>query len=113
MLFDPLEEQFDLPSAFVQSTDCQGWELKMIGQKDQRLARFRMFETDTAKVLRVPLTGKRSAQRNGLIAGDSRASVGDGRVHASGVGILLGSHHEDRTSLRQPIVTLVVQVCSL
>src|SRR4051812_40573861 len=101
MLFDPFEEQFDLPSAFVQRADGQRWELKMIGQKDQCLARFRMFETDSPKVLRVPSTRKRSTQRNRLIADDSRGAVRDGRVHAASIGIRFRSDDEERTRLRQ------------
>src|SRR5829696_10439998 len=75
MLLDPLEEEFDLPSAFVQRAHGQGWELKVICEKDKSLARFRVLEADTAKMLRIALTRKRSTQEHGLIAHDSGSSV--------------------------------------
>ena len=35
VLFDPLEEQFDLPSQFVQLANGQCIQLKIVGQKDE------------------------------------------------------------------------------
>jgi hypothetical protein len=40
MLFDPFEEEFDLPAAAVELGDGQGWNGEVVGQKDQPLARF-------------------------------------------------------------------------
>lgn len=39
VLLDPLEEQLDLPAAFVQSRDRQRWQDRVVGQEDERLAR--------------------------------------------------------------------------
>ena len=39
VLFDPFEEQLDLPAAFVQSRDRQGGQDRVVGQEDERLAR--------------------------------------------------------------------------
>jgi hypothetical protein len=35
MLFDPLEEDFDLPAAFVEFRNCDGRQGKIVGQKDE------------------------------------------------------------------------------
>ena len=35
VLFDPFEEQFHLPSAFVQRADCQRRQRELIGQEHQ------------------------------------------------------------------------------
>ena len=50
MLLDPLEEQLDLPAALVKRGDDQCGQSGIVGQKHQRLAGFRVFETDAPVV---------------------------------------------------------------
>jgi hypothetical protein len=38
VLFDPFEEQLDLPAAFVQSGNGQGRQGRVVGQEDQGLS---------------------------------------------------------------------------
>ena len=38
MLFDPLEEQFDLPALTIQLADCERGKRGIVGEKDQGLA---------------------------------------------------------------------------
>jgi len=45
VLLDPLEEQCNLPSAFVRRGDCQRWQSRVVCQEDQRLTRLRVFDT--------------------------------------------------------------------
>ena len=33
MLFDPFEEEFDLPSLTIKFCDCQSWQVEVIGHK--------------------------------------------------------------------------------
>ena len=40
MLLDPFEEEFDLPAAAIELGDGQRRHGEVVGQKDQRLARF-------------------------------------------------------------------------
>lgn len=47
VLLDPFEEQLDLPAAFVQSSDGQGRQACVVGQEDQSLLGFGIFEADT------------------------------------------------------------------
>jgi len=44
MLFDPFEEQFDLPTTFVERTNSESWKGGMVGKKDIRLASVGIFE---------------------------------------------------------------------
>ena len=46
MLLDPLEEQFDLPAALVQSGNGQRRQDGVVGQEHQRFASFQIFEPD-------------------------------------------------------------------
>ena len=43
MLFDPFEEQFDLPTTFVERTNSERWKGSMIGKKHIRLASVCIF----------------------------------------------------------------------
>ena len=83
VLLDPFEEQFDLPSAFVQLCDRQGGEYEIVGDKNQQsfgfhvevaypskrnriiLRRFWTFENDC-------LVGTQSCRPLGTIVGYSR-----------------------------------------
>ena len=53
VLFDPFEEQFHLPAAFVQSGNGQGWQGRVVGQEDQSLFGCWVLEPDTAQVFGV------------------------------------------------------------
>ena len=55
MLRNPFEEQFHLPVALVKSADGQCGQLKIVGQKHQRLAQFRVFEANAPQMRRVIL----------------------------------------------------------
>ena len=46
MLLDPFEVQFDLPAALVKNGDGQCGQGRIVDQEQQRLAGFRIFETD-------------------------------------------------------------------
>ena len=53
MLFDPFEEEFDLPATFVEGADGRGWQDKVIGHEHECLARLVVFEADAAQVIGV------------------------------------------------------------
>jgi hypothetical protein len=53
VLLDPLEEQLHLPTTFVHRSDCQRRQCRVVGQKDQSLARVRILEPDTLQMLRI------------------------------------------------------------
>ena len=52
MLLDPLEEQFDLPTVLVKLGNHLGWQRRVVGQKNQRLA-CGILEANPAQMLRV------------------------------------------------------------
>src|SRR6266705_5379874 len=58
VLLDPLEKEFDLPATLVERANRCRWKLEMVRQKHQRLARFRVLETDAPEMVRVALFGK-------------------------------------------------------
>ena len=68
ILFDPFEEQLDLPAATIKLRDGQRRQVEIVGQEDQVLVVFGIVEFDTPQVLRVILGLVVSGQRNGLVA---------------------------------------------
>ncbi|GAB1720379.1 MAG: hypothetical protein NTAFB09_21100 [Nitrosospira sp.] len=75
MLFDPFEEQFDLPAAAVKLSDGQGGQFEVVGQEHQFLIVSGVEELDAPQVLRVVpglvVTGERdyliAAQAGGFV----------------------------------------------
>ena len=55
VLFDPLEEQFDLPATLVERADRERWQRGVVGQEDQRFARLRVLEWNAPQMLRIGL----------------------------------------------------------
>ena len=113
MLLDPLEEQFDLPAAFVERGDSQCGQGGIVGQEHQRLAGLRIFETDAPQLLGIILRDVVSIQDDALIADDACASVCRTRIHSVRIHASLGSSHEECSSLMQREQTTEVQVAAI
>ena len=75
VLFDPLEKQFDLPAAFVNSSDGLCWQIEVICQEDQALSSLSIKEADPSEFFRVVSFTFISAQPNGLIAAQTAGLV--------------------------------------
>jgi len=99
VLFDPLEEEFDLPAVFVQGCDGGGRQTGVVGQKDQSLACGGVGKPNTPNVFGIVLDGIKALERNTLIGNHSCASSGWGRVDASGPQVVLGARDVKGTGL--------------
>jgi hypothetical protein len=53
MLFDPFEEQFNLPTLFVNLCDGERGEGEVVGQELQPLAGLRVTVADSAQFVRI------------------------------------------------------------
>jgi len=113
MLFDPLEEQFYLPATLVQRGDSQWWQSRVVGQEDQRLARFRILETDTPQMLGIILRHVKAVQRDRLIANHTCSPVGLGRVHAPGVHTAFRASHKEAACLMHFVQPGKVQIAAI
>jgi hypothetical protein len=106
MLFDPLEEQLDLPALAIQLRNQLGFEREVVRQKRDSLACL-VFGHDTAQRSGIVLAGIQNSQHAGLIANDARV----GSVHRAGVaalelGVGLGEGDKKSTGLmdhKQPL----------
>lgn len=75
VLLDPIKEEFDLPAPFVYGGDEDGGQFKVVRQKHQPLAGFRIHVTDTAKHVGVGSLSFFGAQADDLITPQACAFV--------------------------------------
>ena len=75
VLLDPLEEQFDLPAAFVNGRDSLCWQVEVIRQEDQALSSLGIKEADTSEFFRIVSLTFVSAQANGLITAQAAGLI--------------------------------------
>ena len=68
ILFDPFEEQLDLPAALEKQSNRQGWQDKVVRQKDKATMFFDIEETDSSEWIGIELRGLGTPEQNGLIA---------------------------------------------
>lgn len=113
VLLDPFEEQFHLPTAFVQLGNRQGIENKVVGQEDETLAGVRIDVLDASEVGGVFDGGIDSSEDNGLIAAQSGALVHATLRHAAKLKILLAAGDEERHVLLKPIQAAKVDVATV
>jgi len=113
VLFDPLEEEFDLPAVFVQGCDGGGRQTGVVGQKDQSLACGGVGKPNTPNVFGIVLDGIKALERNTLIGNHSCASSGWGRVDASGPQVVLGARDVKGTGLMKAKQSLEIHVATV
>ena len=68
MLFDPFEEQFDLPTAAIQLVNRVCGQGKIVDKEHQLLAGFRVGHLDSAEFVRIVLGGVEAGEDDGLVA---------------------------------------------
>ncbi len=113
VLLDPFEEQFHLPTTFVQSGDRQWRQGHVVGQENQRLARPRILETNAPQLLGIILGNVKAIERDTLIANHAGGSLGRSRVHPPGIHTTLGARDKERASLMEFVQPRKVQVAAI
>lgn len=110
MLLDPLEEQLDLPAAFVQRGNRQCGQGCVVGQEHQRLAGFRVFEADAPQLFGIVLRDVETVEHDALIADDAGTSIDLHRVHPVRVHSSFGANYEERPRLMQREQATEIQI---
>ena len=112
MLFDPFEEQFDLPATAIKVGNALRRQVEVVGQKDQRLALgiFDLYASDRRweMLLRI-----KACQRTQLVADDAGRAVCRQRVSSSEAQIRLGSCHEETACLVQAMQSGEVEIAAI
>ena len=84
VLLDPLEEQFDVPAAFVERGDGLGREAEMIGEKDQMLARFGIAQAHSPQFVGIEFFAASALETDDLVAPQAAGSVDRTGLHDIG-----------------------------
>ena len=68
MLFDPFEEQFDLPTAAIQIGNGHGRQGEVVGQKHEASVGVFVEEADSPELFWIVLPGIEVLRENNLVA---------------------------------------------
>ncbi len=110
VLLDPLEEELDLPAAFVNGRDGYGGQAEMVGQKDDPLSRFSIYEANTPECLRIAPFPFCGAQANDLIASQSGRLVHWAGFENVEARVLFAADDEVGAGLSNPKETFEIEV---
>ncbi len=113
MLFDPFEEQFDLPAVLAERCNSQGWQYKIVGQKYQSPAALGVFESDAPQVLWVIVRGIKPVEQYCLIASDAGRSVDLSLVGSSSVDVGLGASHKETARTMYSVKSSKIQIATM
>ena len=94
MLFDPFEEQFDLPAELVEPDNSQSGRSKVVGEEYEPQVGGDVEELDATQRFGVGLGRIEGAQQDSLVADQSRRSVHRVGVAAAELEVGLGAGHE-------------------
>jgi hypothetical protein len=113
MLFDPLEEQFDLPTTTVQLGNGQRRQCEVVGQKDQTFPSLGILEFDSPQWRIETLPRIKDGEHHGLVADQAGGFVDFVGVAALDLEIGLGASNKETACLAQSSQTLEVDVAAV
>ena len=113
MLFDPFEEQFDLPAALIELDDGQSRHGEVVGQEDQRQTGFGIAIANAAQRVGIIAVRIEAGRQDGLV--ETQAG---GFVHRPGVApgaaeILFGAGDEESAMLMEPMESGEVEIAAI
>lgn len=113
MLFDPLEEQFDLPALLVKRGDQLGLEGKIVGQKYDAFAVLVLDDNASQAGWVIP-AGVKQRQLASLVANEMGMDAIDWMgVTALELGIALGARHEKSVQLVKTMQPLEIEITAI
>lgn len=95
VLFDPLEEQLDLPSLFVESANRDGRQSKVVGEKHEYLVGLCIVERDASEYFGVARSRQYAGQPDMLIADQSNAVVDGKGLDQFGLHVGFGPRYKE------------------
>ena len=113
MLFDPFEEQFDLPAAAVELCDGIGWQGKVVGEEDQPLACFRVGEFDAPELVGIVFGGIEAGEDDGLVTGKAGGFIDGVGIQAAIAPVGLGADDKEGGGLVEGVEAVEVEVAAV
>ena len=99
ILFDPLEEQFHLPAAFVKQCNRGGREREAVGQIDEESIGLGVEITDASQPTRIAFLAVENLQPDDLIGADASVGFYWQRAHPRVLEAALGTNDEESADL--------------
>lgn len=112
MLLDPLEEQFDLPAAFVQLADTQRWQPEVVGQEDEGPFLQAVVKADPTQVVGIVSRGFQTAQADRLIADHAAGPVGGAGIESLEDEVGLVPNDEESAAAMNGVLPAKVEIAS-
>jgi len=94
VLFDPFEEQFDLPATSVKLCDRNRRQCEVVGQKNQASVFLGVEEANASQFFGVILSGVETVKKDGLVALQPGGFVDRMRVKTFEIQISFGPRHK-------------------
>ena len=113
MLFDPFEEEFDLPAAAIELGDGQRWHGEVVGQKDQCFARFWIAIADAAHRDGVIVLGVQPGEHHGLVETQAGGFVHGAGVTTCAAEVLFGTGDKESTTLVEAMPAGEIEVAAI
>ncbi len=95
MMFDPLEEQLDLPLLFVEGANRDGPQSKVVGEKNEPLVALCIDESDASECFGVSSSRQYASQPDMMIADQSSAVVDGKGLNQFGLHVGFGPAHKE------------------
>src|SRR5680860_1323350 len=112
MLFDPLEEQLDLPAAAIEISNSLRGPFEVVVQQDQRLASI-VLEANAAQWGRIMLVRVAPAERAELVADDPVGPLGGFGIASFETQIRFGADDKEAARLVPSMHLLEVDIASV
>ena len=113
VLFDPLEKEFYLPTAFVQLGNGQRVEHKVVRQEYESFGRLEIDIADPTKGIGIFLGGLWPIEKNGLIASESCGFLNGAVVSTSAIEISLGANDKESRMEGKDIETGKIDIATI
>src|SRR5271169_4438917 len=109
MLFDPFEEEFHLPTAFVKIADCQSWKHGVVG-KEHQAPSVEICISDTSKPLWITLLRVENQKIDQLIAHHSSGAIHRHGIDAAELEVGFGPCDKETSGLMHAVETFEVEI---
>ena len=113
MLFDPSEEQFDLPAAAIQFGDGEWGKGDLVGEKNQGSVLLCIMVFNAPKLFGIVGGTVNTGEHNGLIADQSGRPVDGMGIEATKSGVGFGPQEEEAAGLMQAVETGEVEIAAI
>jgi len=110
ILFDPLEEEFDLPAAFVEQGNSQRRQCKVVCQVYKEALRLEIEIPDAAQPIWISFLTVEDFQTNDLIGAHPRRGIHLLRLHSHILQGAFGSNNEESAKILERMKALEIQI---